>query len=236
MGSISLKARPQGAPIRLSGQQLWRCSNRLGLTCTSHGEEISVACGRWRTCPGCARRLQWSLQQRFLAGIEVVPAGKKAMFFTLTFPLSDAPDESEAHAALRALTRRLRYRDYLGEYGWVLHRQRNATLHYHGIAHLPWFKDGLNEWRELITASGFGVQNKLLVADPAHAGYCTRYISTRLADLAPLRRAYAFSKHFPRPPTDIRKEEISALLAEIAGSNCSWEVSVAVRAALSKTP
>lgn len=63
------------------------------------------------------------------------------MFFTLTFPADRAPSEDDAHAALRALTRRLRYRHYLGPYGWVLQRTRRGTLHHHGIAHLPWFDD-----------------------------------------------------------------------------------------------
>lgn len=45
---------------------------------------------------------------------------------------------------------------------------------------------------------GFGVQNKLAVAERQHASYCAKYISTRLAQLAPPRRAYGFSASFPR--------------------------------------
>lgn len=121
-------------------------------------------------------------QTRLIAGIENVPSGKMPMFFTLTFPLADAPDEDEAHRAWRSLVARLRYRDYLGAYGWVPQRQRNGTLHFHGIAHMPWFADGLAEWRELLVKSRFGVQNKLVVANLQHTGYCAKYISTRLAD------------------------------------------------------
>jgi hypothetical protein len=196
---VSLKPRAQRAAYRTNDNEpdLLRCSNPLALTCTHHGNEIQVPCGRWRTCPGCARRLQWKLRQRFLAGIAQVPTGSLPMFFTLTFPASAAPTEADAHAALRALVRRLRYRGYLGAYGWVLQRTNAGTLHYHGIAHMPWFNDGLAEWRELIQASGFGVQNKLVRAKASHAGYCARYISTRLAELAPLRRAYSFSRTFP---------------------------------------
>lgn len=134
------------------------------------------------------------------------------MFFTLTFPLAAAPDEDDAHRSLRSLVRRLRYRDLLDDYGWVLQRQQNGTLHYHGIAHMPWLDDGLREWRRLIVASGFGVQNKLVVAEPQHAGYCARYISSRLAKLAPLRRAYSFSRNFPI--TDWEKEKRERQAAE----------------------
>jgi hypothetical protein len=98
-----------------------------------------------------------------------------------------------------------RYRGYLGAYGWVLQRQRNGTLHFHGIAHLPWFADGLAEWRELLVKSGFGVQNKLVVAERQHARYCAKYISTRLAGLAPLRRAYGFSADFRSPKRSATK-------------------------------
>lgn len=197
---VSLKPRAQRGAYRTTdkSQGLWRCSNPLSLTCAYHGSEIEVPCGRWRTCPGCGRRMQWRLRQRFLAGIEKVPTGRHAMFFTLTFPEDRAPDEDGAHRALRSLVRRLRYRDQLGAYGWVLHRQKNGTLHYHGIAHMPWFDDDLKKWRELLEASGFGVQNKLVVAKPRDAGYCTRYISARLAQLSRLRRAYSFSRDFPR--------------------------------------
>ena len=121
---------------------LWRCRNSLSLTCTYHGDEIQeVPCGRWRTCKPCARRLQHRLRQRFLAGIAEVPSGKQAMFFTLTFPAQNAPDENEAQRCWRSLTRRLRYRDLLGEYGFVLQRTKQETLHFHGIAHWRWTRE-----------------------------------------------------------------------------------------------
>ena len=152
------------------------------------------------------------------------------MFFTLTFQVEAAPTEQEAQAALRSLVRRLRYREYLTAYGWVLHRQRNGTLHFHGIGHLPWFDDGLEEWRKLVVASGFGIQNKLIVATPRHAGYCARYISTRLAQLAPLRRAYSFSRDFPRTDRDEQRRETALLLDTLGASpECSWEPTARLR-------
>jgi hypothetical protein len=165
-----------------------------------------VRCGRWRTCRSCCAWKQWTLKQRFIAGIENSPEGKLAMFYTLTFPLANAPDEDEAHRAWRKAVARLRYRGYLGAYGWVMHRQRNGTLHFHGIAHLPWFHDGLAEWRELLVKSGFGVQNRLVVAERQHAGYCAKYISTRLASLGPLRRAYGFSRAFPKSEYEAQRD------------------------------
>ena len=164
--NISLNAMTEGNGISNNCKKSpFQCSNPFPLTCINHGEDISVRCGRWRSCPGCSLWKQWTLKQRFIAGIEDVPAGKMPMFFTLTFPLDHAPDEDEAHRAWRSLVARLRYRGYLDAYGWVLQRQRNETLHFHGIAHLPWFADGLAEWRELLVKSRFGVQNKLVVAD-----------------------------------------------------------------------
>jgi hypothetical protein len=219
---VSLKARPQGAPIRTSDKNLWECRNRFSLTC-NHGDEVDVPCGRWRTCPGCGRRKSWELRQRFLAGVEQVPHGLHANFFTLTFPLAEAPTEPEAHRALRSLSRRLRYREYLHALGWVLHRQQNGTLHYHGIAWMPWFDDDLAEWRELIAASGFGQQNKLLPAQPEHAGYCARYISTKLAELAPMRRAYSFSRDFPVSTYAKKQAEIAEAGALIGmRPACEW--------------
>jgi hypothetical protein len=197
--AVSNKCRKKG----------WECSNPFPLTCINHGEDIAVRCGRWRTCAGCAQWKAWTIKQRFIAGIENVPPGKLADFITLTFPLDNAPDEDQAHRALRSLVGRLRYRGYLGAYGWVLQRQNNGTLHYHGIWHLPWFDDDLDEWRELIVKSGFGVQNKLVPARREHAGYCARYISKRLAHLAPLRRAFGFSRDFPRSDYEAQR----ALLA-----------------------
>ncbi len=144
------------------------------------------------------------------------------MFFTLTFPLTRAPDEDEAHRAWRSLVARLRYRGYLGAYGWVLQRQRNGTLHFHGISHLPWFADGLAEWRELLVKSGFGVQNKLVVAERQHAGYCAKYISTRLAELAPLRRAYGFSADFPLAKALTDRAVLEERYGIVPDSDCVW--------------
>jgi hypothetical protein len=168
-------------------------------------------------------RKQWELTQRFIAGIENPSDPLRAMFFTLTFPLDAAPDEAEAQAALRSLVRRLRHRRKLGAYGWVLQRQRNGTLHFHGIAHMPWFDDGLAEWRHLIVASGFGPQNRLVLAEPHHARYCARYLSGRLASLAPLHRAYSFSRSFPQSARTVRRAH-RAELAESIGMvpECDW--------------
>ena len=41
------------------------------------------------------------------------------------------------------------------------------------------------------------MQNRLERANPAHAGYCARYITRTLAEVAPLRRAFSFSQDFP---------------------------------------
>lgn len=143
-------------------------------------------------------RLGWNLYTRFLAGILECPDGWVPNFFTLTFPASRAPNEAEAHKALRSLVRRLRYRDLLGEFGWVLQRQKNGTLHYHGIGHMKWMDDDLGEWRRLIVVSGFGPQNKLVPAKASHAKYCAKYVARRLADVAKLKRAYSFSRSFPK--------------------------------------
>lgn len=211
---------------------LWACHNRFPLTCTTHGEEISVRCGRWRHCPGCGRRISWQIRQRFLAGIEQVPAGLHANFVTLTFPADRAPDEDAAHRALASLVRRLRYRDQLGAYGWVLHRQSNetASLHHHGIFLMPFLTDDLKEWRELIQASGFGVQNKLVVARPEHAGYCARYISTKLAQLAPLRRAFSFSRTYPLAAIPAERRRVGEVGSAIGlEPECSWVHPAALR-------
>jgi len=137
--------------------------------------------------------------------------------------------QSDVTCLWRSLTRRLRHRDLLGEYGFVLQRTRQGTLHFHGIAQMPWMDDGLDEWRALLTASGFGLQNKLVVAEPSHAGYVTRYISTRLAELAPLLRAYGFSRGFPQPQAVKERERADELLDELGASpECQWEHSGAV--------
>jgi hypothetical protein len=190
--TVSLKGTTAGSALSNNCRKKtpWACSNPMRLSCMHHGADLAVRCGRWRTCPGCSVWKQWTLKQRFIAGIEQVPAGQLAMFFTLTFPESRAPDEDAAHVAWRSLVGRLRYCEQLGAFGWVLQRQQGGTgtLHFHGIAHMPWFDDGLTEWRRLIVKSGFGVPNRLVVARREHAGYCAKYISTRMATLAPLRR------------------------------------------------
>jgi hypothetical protein len=151
------------------------------------------------------------------------------MFFTLTFPASRAPDETSAHTALRSLVSRLNRRNYLGYYGWVLQRQKNQTLHYHGVMTLPFFTDSLAEFRALIVASGFGVQNKLVVAEKEHARYCSKYISTRLATLAPLRRAYGFSRDFPRPASVVERELLATEYGVVPDDPCDWVPSYQLR-------
>jgi hypothetical protein len=233
--TVSLKARPKGAPIRTTGRRpdLWRCQNPLSLTCTHHGNRIEVPCGRWRKCPACARRLQYKLRSRFLAGIEQVRPGMHPMFFTLTFPAARDPKKGEAQKCWRALVRRLRQRRLLGEYGIVWQRTKAGTLHAHGIAFMPFMPDGLVEWRELIVAAGFGVQNKLVIAKPSHAGYVTRYISTRLATLPDGMRAYQFSRNFPQPrQVQDRRELEEALNAIGARTACTWELTSSVASLL----
>jgi hypothetical protein len=233
--TVSLKARPKGAPIRTSDTRndLWRCRNPLSLTCTHHGDKIEVPCGRWRKCPACARRLQYKLRNRFLAGIEQVPAGLHPMFLTLTFPAKRDPKIDMAQKCWRSLVRRLRHRDLLGEYGIVWQRTKAGVIHAHGIAQMPFMDDGLAEWRKLIVASGFGVQNKLVIARPSHATYVTRYISTRLAQLADGRRAYQFSRNFPQLRSVQERREVDRALEAIgARSECEWELTAFVRARL----
>lgn len=227
MSGIFLKQHPEGAASRTSADTShpWHCRRRLVLVCSSHGGEITVPCGRWRSCRGCAVRLGWQLRRRFEAGIEGCPGPALPMFFTLTFDEEKNPSEDDAHRCLRSLVGRLRYRDQLGPFGWVLQRQKNGVLHYHGIAHMPWQGDGLKLWRELIVKSGFGVQNRLEVARIGHASYCARYISRNLAQVAPLRRAYSFSPSFPRPsvaPRPATSELEEALFSIGAPPMCDW--------------
>jgi hypothetical protein len=87
---------------------------------------------------------------------------------------------------------------------------------------MPWFADGLAEWRELLVKSRFGLQNKLVVADLQHAGYCAKYISTRLADLAPLRRAYGFSADFPQPKAVTDRAVLAERFGIVPEDDCSW--------------
>lgn len=222
--TVSLK-RAKRANEHLEKQEPWRCRRPISLTCTHHGDRIEVPCGGWRECRGCAHRLQWKLRSRFLAGIEQVPAGQHPMFFTLTFPVQRAPDEDQAQAAWRSLVRRLRYRELLGEYGFILQRTRQDVLHWHGIGHFRYMADGLSLWRSLLVASGFGVQNRLVIAEPSHAGYITRYISSGLAELSNNRRAYGFSRRFPRSEAERGKRELATALDEIgARTECTWEL------------
>ena len=209
-----------------SERPFWVCPNPLRLLCVEHGHKVQVPCGRWRTCRACQVRKEGELRSRFLAGITTPPEHpRKPMFFTLTFPESQAPSESEAQLCWRRLVGYLRHpsREHLGEYGWVLQRQKNGTLHFHGVAQLPWFADGLAEWRQLIEQAGFGVQNKLVAALPQHAGYCASYISKSLAQLEPGRRAYGFSRAFPKADAVLSREERDRLLANLgAASECEW--------------
>lgn len=117
---------------------------------------------------------------------------------------------------------RLRRRGLLGYYGWVLQRTKAGTLHFHGVGEMPWMDDGLLKWRKLLTASGFGMQNKLLPAAPAHASYCARYISTGLADLGAFRRAYSFSRDFPQVPAYVNPNDAVALALGMEVDPCEW--------------
>jgi hypothetical protein len=229
----------KGASSTNKCRKKWECQNKLHLVCENHGEAISVSCGRWKTCVACRIRKSWEIKCRFLAGIETVPEGRLPMFVTLTFPRRRAPDEDQAHACLRKLVARLRYRNYLGAYGWVLQRQANGkrspgaggtaglgTLHYHGIFHLPWFDDDLKEWRRLVKASGFGSIQNIKPAKPRHAGYVANYISSRLARLEPVRRAYSFSQDFPRSEYEKQrqsnKETRDLLRLHGIDGGCDW--------------
>lgn len=210
------------------------CSNPFSLTCItrpdcsgSHGETIKLRCKRWRLCPGCALRLGWELQKRFGEGIRQAPRPDlHAMFFTLTFP-HDA-SEDDAHAALRSLVARLRYRELLTEFGWVLQRGKPSAhsklghLHYHGVAWMPWMSDDLKQWRDLLARSGFG-RNQLVIAEPRHAAYISRYVSARLADLSRCRRAYGFSKNFPQTPWVAEQRRIAEVGRAIGLTpECQW--------------
>jgi hypothetical protein len=73
----------------------WPCPNRLPLTCLAHGGTIWARCNR-RTCEGCAEWIAWLCAVRLRPGIEQVPPGRIATFFTLTFPRSKAPSDEMA--------------------------------------------------------------------------------------------------------------------------------------------
>lgn len=168
----------KGAAITNKSEKLkpWICQNKITLRCGAHHHRIQIPCKRWRDCVPCSIIKGWQLFERFKAGIEQAPEGKLAMFVTLTFPEDRSPSAPEAHKALESLISRLRYRKLLGEYGWVLQRQANGTLHYHGIVWLPWFTDELAEWRRLVDRSGFGPQQRIELATNEHANYCARYL------------------------------------------------------------
>lgn len=88
---------------------------------------------------------------------------------------------------------------------------------------MTWMNDGLKEWRSLIEKSGFGIQNKLLVAQPSHAGYCSRYIASNLAELAALRRAFSFSKEFPLSQWEQKRRDDKQHWADLdAVPLCEW--------------
>lgn len=208
------------------------------MTCIVHLETVKIPCKRWRTCPGCALRIEWELTKRLEAGIRQMPieiretkAGNlrfMPMFATLTFPADRAPTAKEAQRCWSILTRKLKYRGLLGEYGWVLQRQGNKskTLHFHAIAHMPFFKDGLKEWRGLVIASGFGPQQRIEIADVAHARYCAQYMTKRVADLPKGNRAWSFSRGFPKPHYEDlkaqRDRELQALTKSGMYSLCDW--------------
>lgn len=220
--SLSPATGGSGGTNNCKKDKSWACPNPLQLRCHVHRHTVEVRCGRWRTCPACAAWRRWTLTQRLLAGIEQTPDGLLPMFVTLTFPRNHPPDETAAHKALRSLVARLRYRNQLGAYSWVLERQSNGdpngrdpeqrlgTLHYHGIWHMPWL-DGLDEWRDLIIKSGFGPRNRIAVAERDRAYYCTKYIGKNPAELRPLRRAFGLSRDFPRTDYELQLRERLAL-------------------------
>lgn len=205
------------------------CSNRLPLTCTSHGGTIWVRCNR-RRCEGCAKRAQWLFAVRLRAGIENVPPGLIANFVTLTFRAEDAPGEDEPHTALRSLVQRLRYRELLGAYAWCAQSTKRGVRHYHGIFHMPWMDDDLDTWKKLIVAAGFGPQNRCEPATPGDAGYCARYIARDFAHLAQNRRVYGFSRDFPRDDYENKKAEIAEVGLDIGlRPDCEWISAYAIR-------
>ncbi len=81
----------------------------------------------------------------------------------------------------------------------------------------------------MLVKSRFGVQNKLVVADLQHAGYCAKYISTRLAELAPLRRAYGFSADFPRAKALSDRAELAERYGIVLDNDCDWMPSYELR-------
>lgn len=224
MTTISLNGPAQQAHTNkcAPSASAWACNAPFSLYCLAHGHDMSIRCKRWRVCQGCARWMRWRIISRFVAGIEHADPDRPAKFFTLTFPAAQDPTEAEAHAALRGLVARLRRRDLLGYYGWVLQRTKAGTLHYHGIAEMPWMDDGLALWRGLVTAAGFGVQQQLLRALPAHSGYCARYISTGLADMEPFHRAYSFSQGFPPVPAYTDPNDLAAAAMGLERDPCEW--------------
>ncbi|MFT4048821.1 MAG: hypothetical protein QM648_03185 [Solirubrobacterales bacterium] len=133
------------------------------------------------------------------SGKLVCPDNYRKRVFRAAVETADLPDR--LRICLRRLLSKLRYRKLVGDYGWVLQRQENGTLHYHGIFFMKWFTDDLMLWRKLVVESGFGPQNFIERARPTHARYCAKYISTRLAELESGHRAYGFSRGFPAAPS-----------------------------------
>jgi len=152
----------------------WQCTKPFNLVCVEHGHDLAIRCKRWRSCRGCAMWKQWQLTTRFLAGIVSVPPHLRPMFFTLTFPAAVAPTEEEAHARWRRLYGEMRALDLLGEFGWVLQRQKNGTLHYHGIAHMSWMTDNLALWRHLSVWTLAVAPPWTLEVAPPRVGCCCR--------------------------------------------------------------
>lgn len=76
--------------------------------------------------------------------------------------------------------------------------------------------------RELLVKSGFGAQNKLVVAERQHANYCAKHISTRLAELAPLRRSYGFSASFPQSEFQANRVLLAEQYDIVLDSDCAW--------------
>lgn len=73
--------------------------------------------------------------------------------------------------------------------------------------------------------------HRVVEARPEHAGYIVRYISTRLADLAPLKRAYSFSRDFPLSDYDAERRRIAEVGKPIGlVPECAWVPSFVISA------
>jgi hypothetical protein len=70
----------------------------------------------------------------------------------------------------------------------------------------------------------------LVIAEPQHAGYCAKYISSRLASLAPLRRAYGFSAGFPRAKAIEERQALAEGYGVVPDRDeCDWVPSYLLR-------